>query len=95
MVNHHAVTPAPLIPLFHCFDVLIESFSLLLTYYTKIVRKINHMAMQEVYFHIHIAPKHLERLKQVAHQKSLMLSFVIAKKIGHHRCKCIPCIQFY
>ena len=52
------------------------------------------MAMQEVYFHTHISPKRLESLKQVAQQDSVILSFGIAKKIGHHRCKCIPCIQF-
>ena len=52
------------------------------------------MAMQEVYFYTHISPKRLESLKQVAQQDSVILSFGIAKKIGHHRCKCIPCIQF-
>ena len=50
--------------------------------------------MQNVYFHTHIALKHLESLKQVVHQESVILSFGIAKKIGYHRCKCIPCIQF-
>ena len=83
-----------LIPLFHRFDVLMESFSLLLTHCTKIARKIIHMAMQKVYFHTHIAPKHLESLEQVAHQESAILSFGIAKKTGHHHWKCIPCIQF-
>ena len=94
VVSHHAPTLVPLIPLFHCFDVLMESFSLFLAHCTKIVRKIVHMAMQKVYFHTHAAPKHLESLKLVAHQESVILSFDIAKKIGHHRCKCIPCIQF-
>ena len=94
VVSHHALTPVPLIPLFHRFDVLMESFSLLLAHCTKIVRKIIHMAMQEVYFHSDIPPKHLESLRQVAHQESLILSFGIAKKIGHHYYKCIPCIQF-
>ena len=68
VVSHHALTPVPLIHLFHQFDVLMESFSLLLVHCIKIVSKIIHMAMQEVYFHTHIAPKHLESLKQVAHQ---------------------------
>ena len=30
VVSHHALTPVPLIPLFHRFDALMESFSLLL-----------------------------------------------------------------
>ena len=94
IVSHHAPTPVPLIPLFHYFDVLMESFSLFLAQCTKIVRKIVHMAMQEIYFHTHTAPKHLESLKLVAHRESVILSFDIAKKIGHHCCKCIPCIQF-
>ena len=50
--------------------------------------------MQEVWFHYHIAPKHLDSLKQVAHQEPVILRFGIAKKTGHHRCKCISCIQF-
>ena len=55
-----------------------ESFFLPLAHCTKIVRKIIHMAMPEVYFHTHIAPNHLEILKQVAHQGSVILSFDIA-----------------
>ena len=94
VVSHDALTPVRLIPLSHRFDVLMESFSLLLAHCTKIVRKIIHMAMQEVYFHSHIPPKHLESLRQVTHQESVILSFRIAKKIGHHHYKCIPCIQF-
>ena len=94
VVSHHALTPVPLIPLFHRFDVLMESFSLLLAHCTKIVKKIIYMAMQEVYFHTRIAPKHLESLKQAAHQESVILNFGTAKKIGHHCCKSSPCIQF-
>ena len=81
--------------LFYRFDVLMEPFSLLLAHCTNIVRKIIHMAMQEVYFHTHIGPKYLKSLKQFAHQDSVIASFGIAKKIDHHRCKCIPCIQFW
>ena len=57
-----------------------ESFSFLLANCTQIVGKIIHMAMQKVYFHTHIAPKHLESLKQAFHQESATLSFGIAKK---------------
>ena len=94
VVSHHALTLVPLIPLFHHFDILMESFSLLLSHCTKIVRKIIRMAMREVHCHSHIAPKHLDSLKQVAHQEFVILSFGIAKKIGHHRWKSISCIQF-
>ena len=94
VVSHHALILVALIPLFHRFDVLMESFSLLLSHCTKIVRKIIHMAMQEVYCHSHVVLKHLDSLKQVAQQESVILSFGIAKKIGHHRCKSISCIQF-
>ena len=81
VVNHHAFTPVAMIPLFHHFDVLMEAFSLLVTHYTKIVRKIINITMDEVYFHTHIVPKYLEACNRLPTGSLQFLVSVLPRKL--------------
>ena len=40
VVSYHSFVPLSLVALFHCFDTLMESFSLLITHIVAVIRKL-------------------------------------------------------
>ena len=56
VVCYHVDTAPALIPFFHGFNVLVESFSLFFTNSTKIIWTIVYMASKTMNFNTHVTP---------------------------------------
>ena len=54
VVCHHVCVPSPLIAAFHNFDILMETFSMLITHRTKVFWKSVLVIFEVVHFDAHI-----------------------------------------
>ena len=75
VISHHVRVPTPSVTFFHYLYVLVEAFSLLITYVTKVGRKLLKMAEQEMSFYAHIAAKHLIGCQHLVHYFPEILGF--------------------
>ena len=83
MVYHYALVPKTLVLGFHCLDVLVKTFSLLVPNCSKIFWKTIHMIMQEMKFQGHSTPKLIKGvnkfLDSIFEQRRLIFSKRILK----------------
>ena len=82
VISHHVHVPAPLVTFFHCLYILVEAFSLLFTYITKVGRKLLKMAEQEMNFYAHIAAKQLIGCQYLVHYFPEILGFLFPRKFS-------------
>ena len=84
VMSHHVRVPTPLVMFFHYLYILVEAFSLLITYVTKVGRKLLKMAEQEMNFYAHIAAKQLIGCQHLVHYFPEILGFFVSKEVFNY-----------
>ena len=87
--------PATMIPGLHLFQVLMESFPLLITHWSQVFRKPVHMWKQVVHLDAHVAAQVSENSQHVVDKFCIVSGLIAAKKVLHYQNKCLPRFQFH
>lgn len=72
--------PSTLIPSFNDLEILVESFTLLITDCTKVFREVRKVAMQKMHLDAHIASKHFVALQEFLDNLCLIICSCVYKK---------------
>ena len=78
IVIHHVFIPSSLIPDFHDLQILVESFTLLITDSTKIFWKRINVAEQEMNFESHVATQIAEAIKAILNDVLVIFIFEVS-----------------
>ena len=95
VVCNHRWIPLSLISFLHSCNVLVESFPMLISYFSTVQWKEILKGMQKVNLHWHIAAKGFAGLQEVCQQLLMIICFVVSKKLCCYWWKSFPCCLFF
>ena len=90
IVGHEPLGPLPLIPLFHICDVLVKTFSLLVTNVAQVLREPIEVGMEIMQFYTHAAPQLFEVTQHIVNQFLEVSSFRLPEEVFHNHHERVP-----